>query len=169
MPELDDLLDVEDLDEDQPDDDDTIRKIRNRNRQMAKELKRLKQVESDHAKLRQDTAIGQIGKELNERQVKALLATHEGDMTTEALRATAAELGFIEADDAEPVPPEDLDAEEQVNKAVAGSSSPNTAGLITPADASSWGVDKQIRFKKQHPDAFEALKRGESVKVPTFT
>lgn len=35
---------------------------------------------------------------LTDKQVKALVATHEGDMTSDALKATATELGFVKTE-----------------------------------------------------------------------
>ena len=34
---------------------------------------------------------------------------------------------------------------------------------ITPEDSREWSTETSVRFKKEHPDEFEALKRGESV------
>jgi hypothetical protein len=34
---------------------------------------------------------------------------------------------------------------------------------VRPQDVAEWGIDKQLRFREQHPDEWEALKRGEEV------
>lgn len=43
------------------------------------------------------------------------------------------------------------------------STSTAATAQITPEDAGSWPIDTQLRFKKAHPDEFEALKRGDTV------
>jgi hypothetical protein len=39
------------------------------------------------------------------------------------------------------------------------------AGQITPEDMEDWSTESLVRFKKDHPKEFEALKRGDTVKV----
>jgi hypothetical protein len=42
-----------------------------------------------------------------------------------------------------------------------GSTSPT--GVTTPADAAKWSSEQAAKFSEEHPDAWEALKRGEEV------
>lgn len=62
------------------------------------ENKRLKKDAEDAPKLRLQLALtkGKLDT-LNEKQVKALLAAHDGEIEPEALKATATELGFGQA------------------------------------------------------------------------
>ncbi len=39
------------------------------------------------------------------------------------------------------------------------------AGQITPEDTEEWSTQKLMEFKRDHPQEFEALKRGDTVKV----
>lgn len=53
------------------------------------------EAKNELAAVKQELALTQAGlSNLSPKQVKALLATHDGDLTGDALKATAAELGF---------------------------------------------------------------------------
>jgi len=70
---------------------------------------RAKSAEDERDRLRRELAFNKAGLDsLSDKQVKALVATHEGEMTAESLRSTADELGFI------PKPTETPEVEEQV-------------------------------------------------------
>lgn len=57
--------------------------------------KRVEQAEHRAVELERKLALSEAGLSgLNDKQVKALLAAHEGDVTGDALKATATELGF---------------------------------------------------------------------------
>jgi len=109
-----DLDDTDDSDVDLPEG------ARQRMRQLQKDNKRLAAFEHENAQLRQHEAIRTAGLELNETQIKALTATHEGESTPELLRKTAETLGF-----AQPLPdvdPSDQKAHEQLASARSGAS-----------------------------------------------
>lgn len=56
-------------------------------------------LEPENTSLRTENALLKAGLgDLNERQQKALIASHDGDLTPEALKATATELGFTVED-----------------------------------------------------------------------
>lgn len=56
---------------------------------------RAKVAEEEAAQLRRELAFTKAGLDgLSDKQVKALVAAHDGDMTADALKATADELGF---------------------------------------------------------------------------
>lgn len=106
--------------------------------------------------------------QLNERQRKALEATHDGDWTIEGLRHTATDLGyqFIQSDE-EIQLDTDLGADGRVAAAVAGGQQ-GSNGVITPAEVAEWSTEKKLRFSAKHPDSWEFLKRGEEVVGLTF-
>lgn len=79
-------------------------------RDLRTKAKRTDEVEAENGKLRNELAISRLGLDLTPAKEKALLAAHEGELTTEALNKTAVDLGFAEAP--EPEPPQ-VSAEEQ--------------------------------------------------------
>lgn len=73
---------------------------------------------------------------------------------------------------AEPPPPdtpeEEAEAHERVVAAGAGAAGTTPASTIKPEDTEEWSMEKRVAFKQQHPEAFEALKRGEPVSGITW-
>lgn len=142
-------------------------------RQLRKDAKRAKQLENELAELRRERALEKAGlktaagNDLSERQIKALLATHEGEMTAEALRATAADLGFVPLSAEEQQLAADLGAQERIAAAAAGGA-PAPTGVVTPTDVEEWSTEKILRFRQKYPEEFEALKRGEEVVGVSF-
>jgi hypothetical protein len=65
-------------------------------RNWRKELEgRIKELEGQNSELSRKLAFTEAGLSgLSEKKVKALLAAHEGDISAEAIKATATELGF---------------------------------------------------------------------------
>lgn len=73
---------------------------------------------------------------------------------------------------AEPPPPdtpeEEVAAHERVQAAGAGAAGNTGPSTLKPEDTAEWSTEKLLAFKNQHPEAFEALKRGESVSGVTW-
>jgi hypothetical protein len=167
MPELDDDLDLDDDEyaDDSDDDSNLVKRLRGELRKAQKAAKTGRDTETERDTLRRELAVYKAGLDLKPRQVAALFAAHEGDdMSPEALRATAVDLGWVE--------PEQDGDDEQATEAAAGherisaaanGASPVQAGAITPGDVVQWGVDKARRFMDEHPAHWESLKRGETV------
>lgn len=120
------------------------------------------------AELKRENALLKAGfGDLDADKRKALLATVDGDVTEQALKDKAAAFGWW-------TPPPDPQAEaqqqadqaaatqERVADATAGGQS-GTSGVIKPGDVAKWSADRWAQFKRQHPDAAEALKRGQEV------
>lgn len=64
--------------------------------QLEAALAEAKQAKVDAENARRELAFTQAGLTgLSDKQVKALVATHEGEITADALKATATELGFV--------------------------------------------------------------------------
>lgn len=64
-------------------------------KELRAKAKRAEQAEARVAEMERKFALAEAGLSgLSDKQVKALLSTHEGDISGEALKATAAELGF---------------------------------------------------------------------------
>lgn len=64
-------------------------------RSLERDAKEARQLRSQIAEMQRAQVLSGLGVDLTDRQSKALLATVEGDLTVEAARAAAEELGFI--------------------------------------------------------------------------
>ena len=94
------------------DDPDFIKDLR-------RKAKERDQFESELTATRREVAVLSAGLgDLSERQRKALLATHDGELTPEGLRASAAELGFVKAPEPD-VPDAEREAMQRVQQASA--------------------------------------------------
>lgn len=132
-------------------------------KELRAEIKRLKKDAEDAPLLRQEVALVKAGLDgLNEKQVKALLSAHDGDLTAEALKATATEIGFAVTPGAEAeVDPEQAQRDQEVSEMSRFAGSPASAGA---AVLSSDDVVKQINeftspealrdFMLANPDLF---------------
>lgn len=89
---------------------------------------------------------------------------YDGELDVAAIRAAAAEAGFIEVEDEPGQQDEEFEALDRMTSASTGATPPNS-GLITPATYASWPRDKRMAFQGRHPDLTEALKRGEEVRA----
>lgn len=166
----------EDNDEDLEDDDRQPTQQQRRRREtpdirdLRRKAKRHDELEAEIAEIKRERALEKAGlktpdgRDLTERQIKALLATHDGEMTADALRATALDLGFVTPSEQEQERTEALATEDRIAQAAAGAGTPR-AGVLTPADVQAWSTEKLMQFRSQHPTEFEALKRGEEVTV----
>lgn len=166
MPRTDELDD--DLEEETDDDSPLVKKLRSQLKESSKKAKRADELETELGDYKRKDAITGAGLKLNDRQVKALLAAHDGEVTAEGLKATAIELGFAQKSQEDEELEEDLAAQERIAAAAAGGGQAPGATVLTPADVAQWPVDKTMRFRQQHPVEFEALKRGEEVTGITF-
>ena len=84
---------MSDVDDGQEDESQVIRELR-------AQVKTLKGADTEASTLRQENALLKAGLDLTPIQAKALLATHDGEMDPEALKATATELGFAKPPEA---------------------------------------------------------------------
>lgn len=100
----------QDLDEEQPPEDSQVI------RDLRKKAERADQAEAEATALRTENALFKAGLgDLTDIQRKAILATHEGELSGEALKATAESLGFTKQPEApqEPQVPADEQAAHQ--------------------------------------------------------
>lgn len=74
-----------------------VRLERNQIRALERDAKAARKTADENAQLKRDLAFAKAGVELTERQQKALSATIDGDLTAEAIRTAAEELGFVAA------------------------------------------------------------------------
>ena len=88
---------------------------------------------------------------------------YDGDLDVAAIRAAAAEAGFIDVEDSGELD-DDLEALDRMSEASNGGQPPGT-GRITPNDYTQWPREKRMAFSSKHPDLLEALKRGEEVRA----
>ena len=123
----------------QSQDNPTIQQMRERIRTLETEAKQAEDVREENIRLVRQIAVRDAGLELNDRQRKALEATHEGDWTPELIRQTAADLGFpgVTTVQTPTVPADELAALGRINQASVG-------GGNVPADAET-EIDNQLK------------------------
>ena len=142
---------------------DVIRQLRSKANKASKLEKQNSELAAKIAVLEQRSAFTDAGLTLSDKQQKALLAAHDGEFNREALRSTAAELGFITLDE----PDEDAQRRETalatqgvIADASRGSrppaGAPNLSQQILAADQAG-DLKLKMRLKAQ---AFEAQKRA---------
>lgn len=79
-----------------------VQLTRSQIRAMERDAKQARKFEQELGDMRRQLAFAKAGGEFTERQQKALLATIDGDLTAEAIREAAAELGFVAQSQAAP-------------------------------------------------------------------
>ena len=109
------MPDNDDYDSDDTEESSVIRDLR-------KKAKRNEDMETENAALRTEVMLARSGLgDISPARQKALLAAHEGDTTREAIRKTAADLGFIAEEEPEPqVPASEQEAHRRAQEATAG-------------------------------------------------
>lgn len=126
--------------------------------------RRVDEAETLAATLKRENAVLKAKLDLNEDQQTALFAVHKGDdLSPAALNATAVKLGFVKADTPDTGTDAARNASDSIDQAVNGSTSSSGSGLITPQVVRDWPADKLMRFRREHPDKFEQLKRNQPV------
>lgn len=98
-------------------------------------------------------------------QAKYFRKGYDGDLTAEAIRAAAAEVGLVEIETADDAELEEQDGLDRIAAASKGAT-PTSVASVTPATYADWPRDKRLAFRQRHPDLVGALERGESVKAP---
>ena len=166
--DLDDDLDQDEQPPGQQDHSPLIRKLRRQLRDAKREAGEAAGLKAKVAALERREAARKAGLDLTDAQLAALGKVHEGGDTPEALRATAASLGWATAEEPseeEQRVTESAAAQQRISDAQRGAP-PARSTQITPADAAGWAIDKQMAFDEKHPDLYEALMRGETVTAP---
>lgn len=98
--------------------DDLPAPARTRLRQLEKENRDLRPLKEENDRYKLKEELRADGMDFSDKQLKALLASHEGESTPAELRKTAEELKFVE-----PLPPtdaKDVEGHEAIDKARAG-------------------------------------------------
>lgn len=163
------MTEMLDIIEENDDDTPLIKQLRQQLREKSNDSKRVAELESKIAEYEQKDAVRTAGLDkLNERQMKALIAAHDGEFNSDALKATAIELGFAEPDPADQERENEMAAQQRIATATTGAKPPAAAGTITPADAADWSAEKWMRFAKQNPEHAEALRRGQEITGVSF-
>lgn len=132
-------------------------------RQLRAKANKADVLEKENADLRKQVLFSQIALP-DTPQAKYFRDTYSGDLTPEAALAAAQAHGFVEVEEPDPVDAEEIAAHQRTRQAADGGRPPG--GLLTPADVAEWSSERVMRFRKQYPDHFEALKRGEEVRAP---
>lgn len=152
MPEIDDLDD--DLDESgtQPTAED-FQKLRHNARQKAKFERENAELKTRLAAMERKEAFTSAGLSLTDKQQAALLAAHgDTDLTADALKATAIELGFAQppADDQQAVRDQAVADQQKIASAQAGGTPPPTVPdlntqVVAAEQAGDWAKARQLK------------------------
>lgn len=168
MPDVDDDLDVDDAFPEAGEDDrfKEMRRAANRAAKLGKENAALT---ARLAEMERQVALTQAGLvSLNDKQTKALLAAHEGEFTKDALRTTAADLGFITLTDDTPDPAVEqaLQTQARITAAAQGTQPPRPAVKLDDqiAQAAQAG-DMKLVGKLKAQAALNMLRAGQPVRV----
>ena len=128
------------------------------------------QVEQERDQARRELAMVRAGLDLDSPTGKLFAKAYDGETSVEAVKAAAAEYGLIEAPQPSPEELSQQQALQRLSTAAQGAAAPGAANsVITGADYASWDQQKRRTFLSQHPQAAEALKRGQNVPaIPGF-
>lgn len=102
------------------------------------------ELRAENARLKQDGIIRDAGLTLNDRQRLALQATHEGSWTPDAIKTTAADLGFFTPPAPAPDDPS-VALQDQISAAAAGTDAP-PASRDAQIDAELAGATSEAEF-----------------------
>ena len=99
---------------------------------------------------------------------RKVIEEYDGELTEEAIGDLVEEfeLPTTEGNASEGEKGSETPAAEKVAQAARKSGERSKGGKapqITPDDAADWSTDKAMLFQQEHPDEWEALKRGESI------
>lgn len=124
-------------DEDEYTDDDsplgrTVKNLRKELRKAQKELREAKEGSAAAEEARQEIAVLRAGLDLKPSQIKALRATHEGEWTADAVRATAEDLGFATPQDDNT---EELASVKRMSEASSGAGAPQNVDGFSDLDS----------------------------------
>lgn len=156
MPEIDENDELfEERDEDNAD----IRRLRSRARAASKLERENSTMKGELEQLRRQTAFASAGLALSEKKQAALLAAHgDTDLTADALRATAVELGFAQPATAEVDADQQrrdtaAQAQAQVGAAQAGGTAPPAlpdlpTQIITAEQAGDWTTAMALKAQQ---------------------
>jgi len=160
-------LDLEDEEDEQPKQNGP-KQLREALRRARERAKQADEFQQKAERLERELAVSRAGlSDLGEKRTAALLKVHEGDLTPEALKQTAADLGFITIEEDEP------DKGEQAAEAHARASSAAqragqaASGQLNAQVLANWSHEKKAAFLKEFPREWEALKRGDQVTAPS--
>lgn len=153
-----------------PDDgEDQFAKMRAAANRAPKLEKKLTAAEQELAQLRERVAFTEAGLTLSDKQRAALLAAHDGELGRDALRATAAELGFIQADEADgeaAARQAALAAQERISNATNGATPPAAPVKLDEQIAQAMQAgDARLVARLKAQAALQALRRGQPVSV----
>lgn len=162
----DDLVDDDDDPDlnDDPDDNSVIRKLRKDARDGKAAVRENATLKAENATLKNEKLMRQAGLDsLSEKKQRAILGDIEGEVTVDALKASAIDLGYLEAKEED----DDDEAQQQMADAAATTNAGQhkAQDTMTAADFAKLDMKAKKDFIQRNPEKFEALKRGESVKL----
>ena len=129
--------------------DNLVKQLRRQLKDAQKQAKEADDLRNRIAEMERREAIRGAGLSLNPRQEKALLASHDGEINADSLKATAAELGFIAAASQEPDTPADEQAAHQRMSLVGGGGAGDGKVDFTAAIANAKSDDEVQALYRQ--------------------
>lgn len=123
-------------------------------------------LEKKLADIQRDRTLDKLGIDTETREGKLALKVLDGVDTSDpkVARAALEEYGLLEPEVDEKA--EAAAAQQRITKTATGAT-PSNQGGVKPTDYASWPREKRLQFRRDHPDAFKALQRGETVQVST--
>ena len=139
----------DDYEDDEPEaDSGPMRQMRKQIRDLEKQVKASQTAAQEAEQLRRENLILRTPglNELSDRKIKALFATHDGEFTPDALKATAIDLGWVQPPEPE-VPDAEREAHARMEGVATGASSATAHDPV--ADALSAGSEDEFWAKAQ--------------------
>ena len=115
----------ENLDEQTPDESSTIR-------QMREQLKEAERVKRENEELRRNLAFSQAGIDTSDPRQAFFAKGYDGDMTPEAVKKAAIDLGFMSDAPTQPTPDPALEAEREAHAAQMQTGAGTGTGTVDP-------------------------------------
>ncbi len=118
-------------------------------KRIEKEVIELRPLKVDNDRYKLEKELRADGMEFSDKQLKALLASHEGESTPSALRATAEELKFVEPKPA--TDPKDAEGHQAIDNARNGSQA-GQAGVPSYAEevANAQSMEELQKIAEKH-------------------
>ena len=157
--------DDDDFDADPPgqQENHNLRELRKKAKERDQFATKVTEIEAERDAAKRELAMVRAGIDLDSPTGRLFVKAYDGEASTEAIRSAAAEYGLIQADASS----EEEQTQEQALSRLANStqgSGPVGGGeKWTEQTYASWDPATRNRFRTQHRQQFEALKRGEAI------
>lgn len=125
------------------------------------------QVEKIEALPKRDKAFRDYGIDLDNlsKAERRVLESYEGDLEKDSIAEFVEEfeIPLLEETEGEKSEETEKPAAERIARQAQKNASGRGVPVIKANEANEWSTEKLLRFREQHPEEYEALKRGETV------